>query len=34
MLAIEEILEFYKPDLRNGPLELTVTYSEKTERSR
>jgi polar amino acid transport system ATP-binding protein len=31
MLAIEEILEFYKPDLRNGPLELTVTYSEKTD---
>ncbi|HKA45214.1 MAG TPA: ATP-binding cassette domain-containing protein [Burkholderiales bacterium] len=31
MLAIEEILEFYKPDLRSGPLDLAVTYSEKTE---
>ena len=30
MLAVEEILEIYKPDLRNAPLELTVTYSEKT----
>jgi polar amino acid transport system ATP-binding protein len=30
MLAIEEILEIYKPDLRNAPLDLAVTYSEKT----
>jgi polar amino acid transport system ATP-binding protein len=31
MLAIEEILEIIKPGLRNAPLELSVTYSEKTD---
>ena len=31
MLAVEEILEFYKPDLPNAPLDLAVTYSEKTD---
>jgi len=29
-LAVEEIVEMHKPDLRNAPLELAVTYSEKT----
>jgi polar amino acid transport system ATP-binding protein len=31
MLAIEEILEICRPDLRAAALDLTVTYSEKTE---
>ena len=31
MLAIEEILEIHKSDLRNAPLELGVAYSEKTD---
>ena len=31
MLAIEELLEIYKPDIRDAPLDLGVTYSEKTD---
>jgi polar amino acid transport system ATP-binding protein len=30
MLAIEEVLEIYKPDIRDAPLDLAVAYSEKT----
>jgi polar amino acid transport system ATP-binding protein len=30
-LAIEEILEIYKPDLRTAALDLAVTWSEKTD---
>jgi len=31
MLAIEEIIEILKPDLGRAPLDLSVTYSEKTD---
>jgi polar amino acid transport system ATP-binding protein len=30
MLAIEELLEIYKPDIREAPVNLEVAYSEKT----
>jgi polar amino acid transport system ATP-binding protein len=29
MLAIEELLEIYKPDMQDAPLDLAVAYSEK-----
>ena len=31
LLAVEELLDVHKPELRNAPLELTVAYSEETE---
>jgi polar amino acid transport system ATP-binding protein len=31
LIAIEEVLEIHKPDIRHAPLELCVTFSEKTD---
>jgi polar amino acid transport system ATP-binding protein len=31
MVAIDELLEIYKPEIRHAPLDLGVTYSEKTD---
>jgi len=31
MVAIDEVLEICKPDIRHAPLDLCVTYSEKTD---
>ena len=31
MLAVEELINIHMPDLRNVPLDLTVSYSEQTQ---
>jgi polar amino acid transport system ATP-binding protein len=31
MVAIDELLEIYKPDIREAPLDFGVAYSEKTD---